>query len=69
MDRLLTELRNNLNLKHKMEIAETEERKNTQISQLVAKHQQAFTELKSYYNDITVNNLALIASLKVSTIY
>ncbi|XP_054257958.1 dynein regulatory complex subunit 4-like [Macrosteles quadrilineatus] len=64
MDARLATLRNQLNLKHKLELAEVEERKNQQIQHLVNNHHQAFSELKAYYNDITVNNLALITSLK-----
>lgn len=66
MDKRLTALRNQLSLKHRMELTEVEERKNSQITLLVDNHQQAFIDLKSYYNDITLNNLALITSLKVS---
>lgn len=28
-------------------------------------HEKAFAEIKNYYNDITLNNLALINALKV----
>ena len=30
-------------------------------------HEKAFSDIKNYYNDITLNNLALINSLKVRT--
>ncbi|KAJ1332108.1 hypothetical protein BSLG_008927 [Batrachochytrium salamandrivorans] len=40
------------------------ERKNGQINALMKNHDKAFTEIKNYYNDITLNNLALINSLK-----
>ena len=30
-------------------------------------HEKAFSDIKNYYNDITLNNLALINSLKVIT--
>ena len=29
-------------------------------------HEKAFSDIKNYYNDITLNNLALINSLKVT---
>ncbi|XP_018330024.1 dynein regulatory complex subunit 4 [Agrilus planipennis] len=58
------ELREELQIKHRMELTEIEERKNTQIENLIQHHDQAFTEMKNYYNDITLNNLALISSLK-----
>lgn len=48
-----------------MEMSEVEERKNTQINELTKSHELAFNEMKNYYNDITLNNLALISSLKV----
>ncbi|XP_059617647.1 dynein regulatory complex subunit 4 [Phlebotomus argentipes] len=51
-------------VKNRMEVAEVEERKNTQIAKLIEAHDQAHQELKMYYNDITLNNLALISSLK-----
>lgn len=47
-----------------MENAEIEERKNNQITNLTNHHEQVFNEMKNYYNDITLNNLALISSLK-----
>lgn len=52
----------------RMEISEVEERKNSHISDLVKHHEKAFNEMKNYYNDITLNNLALISALKVSFI-
>ena len=41
------------------------QRKNGQISTLMKNHEKAFSDIKNYYNDITLNNLALINSLKV----
>ncbi|XP_066100297.1 dynein regulatory complex subunit 4 [Saccopteryx bilineata] len=57
-------LRDELDLRRKTEIHEVEERKNGQISTLMGQHEEAFTDMKNYYNDITLNNLALINSLK-----
>jgi DNA repair exonuclease SbcCD ATPase subunit len=57
-------IREELELKRKNEIHEIEERKNGQINALMKNHDKAFTEIKNYYNDITLNNLALINSLK-----
>jgi hypothetical protein len=57
-------VREDLDLKRKNEIHEIEERKNSQINALMKNHDKAFTEIKNYYNDITLNNLALINSLK-----
>ena len=44
----------------KSEVSETEERKNAQIEQMKRKHEKAFNDIKNYYNDITLNNLAMI---------
>jgi len=41
-----------------------EERKNDQIEHIKRSHEKAFNEIKNYYNDITLNNLAMIATLK-----
>lgn len=81
-DKKFEELRVQLNTKHEwvccfkvkfvlivdlsMEIAEVEERKNNQITELKKHNDKAFNEMKNYYNDITLNNLALISSLKVA---
>lgn len=54
-----------LMLKHRMEITEVEERKNMQIASLIKNHEKSFADMKNYYNDITLNNLSLIKSLKV----
>eukprot|EP00668_Euglena_longa_P014173 GGOE01018149.1.p1 GENE.GGOE01018149.1~~GGOE01018149.1.p1 ORF type:complete len:459 (+),score=236.31 GGOE01018149.1:82-1458(+) len=57
-------LRAELELRRKAEIHDIEERKNEHIKELMAKHEQAFAEMKEYYNDITGKNLELIKSLK-----
>ena len=59
-------LREELDLRRKTEIHEVEERKNVQINALMRDHEKAFSDIKNYYNDITLNNLALINTLKVS---
>jgi len=60
----LDALRDDLELQRKAEVHEIEERKNGQISALMRNHERAFGDIKNYYNDITLNNLALINSLK-----
>jgi len=57
-------LRDDLELRRKIEIKEIEERKNKQIHTLMKNHEKAFGDIKNYYNDITLNNMALINSLK-----
>ncbi|XP_018574466.1 growth arrest-specific protein 8 [Anoplophora glabripennis] len=63
-EKKFSDLKTELNTKHNMELAEIDERKNSQINELIAHHDKAFNEMKNYYNDITLNNLALISSLK-----
>eukprot|EP00026_Physarum_polycephalum_P007614 Phypoly_transcript_07678.p1 GENE.Phypoly_transcript_07678~~Phypoly_transcript_07678.p1 ORF type:complete len:511 (+),score=118.03 Phypoly_transcript_07678:41-1573(+) len=63
-DKKMKNLREDLELRRKNEIHEVEERKNTHIDELMKKHDKAFQEIKAYYNDITLNNLELIKSLK-----
>ncbi len=57
-------LREELELQRRNELHQLEERKNAQINSLLRSHEKSFSEIKNYYNDITVNNLALINSLK-----
>merc|ERR1711976_1030778 len=53
-----------LELRRKTEVHEIEERKNGQIHALMKNHEKQFSDIKNYYNDITLNNLALINSMK-----
>lgn len=64
-DKKVRMLRDELDLRRKTEIHEVEERKNSQISMLMQRHEEAFTDIRNYYSEITLNNLALINSLKV----
>lgn len=50
--------------KHQMEMDEIDERKTNHIMKLIQEHETSLTEMRDYYNDITQNNLQLIASLK-----
>ena len=47
-----------------VQVSHVEERKNDQIEHIKRSHEKAFNEIKNYYNDITLNNLAMIATLK-----
>ena len=49
----LQRLKDELDLKLKVEVHELEERKNLHINELMNNHEKAFTELKKYYNSIT----------------
>ena len=53
-----------MELRRKVHIHEIEERKNLHINDLMRNHEKAFGQMKSYYNDITNDNLKLIKSLK-----
>jgi chromosome segregation ATPase len=56
----LEHLKEELELRMKVEVHEIEERKNHHINELMKNHQEAFKEMKEYYNDITKENLELI---------
>jgi hypothetical protein len=60
----LVDLEEDLELRRKVDIHEIEERKNLHINDLMRNHEKAFGQMKSYYNDITNDNLKLIKSLK-----
>lgn len=53
-----------MELRQKVEIHEIEERKNQHINELLKNHEEAFREMKDYYNDITRENLELIRMYK-----
>merc|ERR1719221_212466 len=63
-DKQVEQLKIDLELSQKVEIHEIEERKNLHINELLLNHQEAFDEIKAYYNDITHDNLQLIKNLK-----
>lgn len=56
----IEDLRAELDLRMKVEVHEIEERKNQHINELMKAHEDAFKEMKEYYNDITRENLELI---------
>ncbi len=60
----LDTLRADLGLRRKVAVHEVEERKNLHIHQLSRAHEEAFGEMRRYYNDITRSNLELITQLK-----
>ncbi|KAA6358757.1 MAG: hypothetical protein EZS28_045716, partial [Streblomastix strix] len=51
-------------LRRRVELMEIEERKNRHIFTLNDHHRNAFAKTKMYYNQVTVNNLKIIRSLK-----
>ncbi|KAG5177420.1 growth-arrest-specific micro-tubule binding-domain-containing protein [Tribonema minus] len=60
----LAQLEMDLELRRKVDVHEIEERKNLHINDLIRNHESAFGQMKTYYNDITNDNLRLIRSLK-----
>jgi hypothetical protein len=60
----LAQLGRDLRLRLKVDLHEVEERKNLHIHQLSRAHEEAFGELRRYYNDITRANLAMMGELK-----
>jgi len=60
----LEALNKELALRMKVEIHEIEERKNLHINDLMINHENAFREMKQYYNDITKENLDIIKQLQ-----
>lgn len=63
-DAKLKALHDELELRRRAEIHEIEERKNEHINALIQQHEAKFQEMKTYYNQITSNNLEIIQSLK-----
>mmetsp|Transcript_16731 Transcript_16731/g.33371 ORF Transcript_16731/g.33371 Transcript_16731/m.33371 type:complete len:464 (-) Transcript_16731:85-1476(-) len=63
-DKRMKTVRERLERRRKEETSSIDERKNAHIMKLRKDHEQAFSEIKNYYNDITHNNLDLIKSLK-----
>jgi growth arrest-specific protein 8 len=63
-DEKLKVLKAELELRRKVEVHEIEERKNQHINELCINHEEAFREMKDYYNDITKENLELIRMYK-----
>jgi chromosome segregation ATPase len=63
-DAKIATLKDELELRRRAELHEIEEKKNEHINELIRKHEEAYREMKAYYNQITSNNLELIRSLK-----
>lgn len=61
----LSELSHELELRRRIEQHELEERKSRHLNNLIEAHEKNFAEIKSYYNEITKDNLALIRELNV----
>lgn len=62
-DARLQELKDDLELRRKLEIHELQERKHRHMNDLMDNFERAFAEMRTYYNSITQENLALIKTL------
>lgn len=62
----LSELSHELELRRRIEQHELEERKSRHLNNLIEAHEKNFAEIKTYYNEITKDNLSLIRELNVS---
>ena len=62
-DEKISILRNELELRRRAELHEIEENINEHINEMTRKHDEAYREMKTYFNSITSNNLGLIRSL------
>ena len=60
----MTDLENELRLQAKVDVHEIEERKNQHINDLMINHENAYREMKEYYNEITRENLDIIRTLQ-----
>lgn len=60
----MKEIREEMEKQRKKQIQQIEESKNTQIEGVMKKNQQDFTEIKVYYQEITVSNFDSIKRLK-----
>lgn len=60
----MSTLREDLELRRRAEIQDVEERYHQHLNKLIQQHETKFGEMKAYYNNITRNNLEIIASLK-----
>ena len=60
----MTRLREDMEAKRKAEIAKIEAKKNKTIEELKAKHDQKYSDIHDYYNDITRLNMDMISTLR-----
>lgn len=60
----MTRLRKEMDEKRKIECRKIEDKKNISISDLKAKHEKKYSDIKEYYTAITKTNLDLIRTLR-----
>ncbi|CAH8614896.1 unnamed protein product [Heterobilharzia americana] len=57
-------LRKEIDTQCRVEVHKTEEHKNMHIQNLEMNHEQAFANMKAYYNDVTLGNVSVIKTLR-----
>lgn len=62
----LVEMKEEMTLRHEMELSELEERKNCHLIELKNIHKRRLDELKKFFNSVTAENLAVISCLRES---
>ncbi|KAM3872146.1 dynein regulatory complex subunit 4-like [Diretmus argenteus] len=60
----MQELQQELEIQRKTEISEIEDGMNSHITALLKNHEEAFSEMKAYYNEMTQNSVVVHNSLK-----
>ncbi|KAM3872149.1 dynein regulatory complex subunit 4-like [Diretmus argenteus] len=60
----MQELQQELEIQRKTEISEIEDRMNSHITALLKNHEEAFSEMKAYYNEMIQNSVVVHNSLK-----
>lgn len=63
-EKLYEQFRNDMYTEFTKAMKNVEGRKNKQIEDLLRTHAKCFQDMKNYYNDVTVNNLAVVAGMK-----
>jgi len=64
-EKRLKKIKEDLDLRLKIEIHEIEERMNAHINGLLRQHEQDYSDIKKYFRDITKDNIQLIKNQKV----
>eukprot|EP00697_Spironema_sp_BW2_P007001 gnl/Spiro4/21195_TR10345_c0_g1_i1.p1 gnl/Spiro4/21195_TR10345_c0_g1~~gnl/Spiro4/21195_TR10345_c0_g1_i1.p1 ORF type:complete len:466 (+),score=158.03 gnl/Spiro4/21195_TR10345_c0_g1_i1:50-1399(+) len=57
MERRMKALKDDLDMQRKQEIHQIEERKNAHLIKIIKDHEHAFTQIRSFYNDMTRHNI------------
>lgn len=62
----LDEQRNELEKRRRNDLQEIDTKDQQHVSVLIANHEQAMIDLKNYFNNIILNNMTLITTMKVN---